>query len=48
MSKILPSPILSKNVRNYLNDVLMQPQTKYELLKVLDKYNQLLLKEDPC
>ena len=43
MSKIF----LSKNVITYLDDVFMQSQTKKnEMFNVLEKYHQILLREN--
>ena len=39
MIKIFRPLILSKNVITYLDDVFIQPQTKQEMFKVLDKYD---------
>ena len=46
MSKIFRPLILSKNVITHLNDVFMQSQTKNEMFKLLDKYHQVLHKEN--
>ena len=46
MSKIFRPLILSKKFITYLDDVFMQSQTNHEMLKVLDKYHQILLKEN--
>ena len=46
MSKIFRPLILSKNVITYLDDVFMQSQTKNEIFIVLDKYHQIVLKEN--
>ena len=46
MSKIFRPTILSENVITYLDDVIMQSQTKKEMFIVLDKYHQILLEEN--
>ena len=46
MSKIFRTLILSKIVITYLDDVFMQSQTKNEMFIVLDKYHQILLREN--
>ena len=46
MSKIFRPLILSKNVIKYLCDVFMQSQAKHKMFKLLDKYHQILLKEN--
>ena len=46
VSKIFCPLILSENVMTYLDDVLMQSQTKHEMFHFLKKYNQILLKEN--
>ena len=45
-SKFFRPLFLSKNVITYLDDVFMQRKTKNEMFIVIDKYHQLLLKED--
>ena len=46
MSKIFRPLILSKKFIRYLDDCFLQSKTKYEISKVLDKYHQILLKEN--
>ena len=46
MSKIVGPFIFSKNVITYLDDVFIQSQKKQEIIIVLDKYHQTLLKEN--
>ena len=46
MSKIFRPLILSKKVFIYLYDVFIRSQTKHEMLRILDKYHQILLKEN--
>ena len=46
MSEVFRPLILSKNVITYLDDVFMQSQTKNEMFNVLEKYHQILLKEN--
>ena len=46
MTKNFRPPKHSKNVRNYLDDVFIQSQTKHEMIKVLNQYHQIVLKEN--
>ena len=46
MSKIFRPLILNKNAIIYLDDVFMQSQTKDEMFIVLEKYHQIILKEN--
>ena len=46
MSKIFRPQILNKNAIKYSDDVFMQSQTKDEMLTVLEKYHQILIKEN--
>ena len=46
MSEVFRPLILSKNIITYLDDVFMQSQTKNEMFIVLEKYHQILLKEN--
>ena len=45
MSKIFRPLILNKNAITYLDDVIMQSQTKDEMFMVLEKYHQILQNE---
>ena len=46
MSKIFRPLILKKNAITYLDDVLMQSQTKEEMFKVLEHYHKILQNEN--
>ena len=46
MSKIFRPLILKKNAITYLNDVLMQSQTKNEMFTVLEQYHKILQNEN--
>ena len=46
MSKIFRPLILKKNAITYLDDVLMQSQTKEEMFNVLEQYHQILQNEN--
>ena len=46
MSEIFRPLILNKNAITYLDDVIMQSQTKDEMFIVLEKYHQILLQEN--
>ena len=45
MSKIFRPQIINKNAIKYLDDVFMQSHTKDEIITVLEKYHQILIKE---
>ena len=46
MSKILGPLILKKNAIAYLDDVVMQSQTKEEMFTVLEQYHKILQNEN--
>ena len=46
MSKIFRPLILKKNAITYLDDVLMQSQTKDEMFTVLEQYHKILQNEN--
>ena len=46
MSKIFRPLILIKKVFIYLYDVFFRSQTKHEMFRILDKYHQILIKEN--
>ena len=46
MSKFFRPLFLSKNLITYLDDVFIHSQPKHQMVKVLDKNHQVLLKDN--